>query len=225
MCLRQSICGWSSVIDDGAAIAETAVHEAPGFQDRAVAATKAAVKTVLNVGCGYALRRGLHPTFLGPEWREVRLDINPAVQPDLLCSITDMGPVGDGTVDAVWSSHNLEHLHRHEVPIALAEFMRVLRPGGRLLLTLPDLQSVAELVVKDQLETEAYLSRSGPITPLDMIFGHGASLARGDRYMAHKCGFTMTTLQTLLEEARFAGVRVWRGKSFDIWATGNKLGV
>ena len=128
-------------------------------------------------------------------------------------------------MDAIWSSHNLEHLHRHEVPIALGEFVRVLRPGGRLLLTLPDLQSVAELVVKDQLEAEAYTSPSGPITPLDMIFGHGASLARGDRYMAHKCGFTVTTLRGLLDGAGFGEVKVWRGKSFDIWATGFKHGL
>jgi predicted SAM-dependent methyltransferase len=132
-----------------------------------------------------------------------------------------MSPVEDASADTIWSSHNLEHLHRHEVPIALAEFMRVLRPGGQLPLTLPDLQSVKELVVKDQLEVEAYTLPSGPITPLDMIFGHGASLAEGDGYMAHKCGFTVTSLRGLLEQAGFEGVKVWRGKSFDIWATGS----
>ncbi len=111
------------------------------------------------------------------------------------------------------------------LPIALGEFVRVLRPGGRLLLTLPDLQSVAELVVRDQLETEAYMSPSGPITPLDMIFGHGASLARGDHHMAHKCGFTVTTLRGLLDEAGLVGVKVWQGKACDIWATGYKHGL
>ena len=73
-------------------------------------------KTVLNVGCGYPLRQKLHRQFHGPEWREIRLDLDPAVQPDVVCSITDTGPVTDDSVDAVWSSHNLEHLQRHEVP-------------------------------------------------------------------------------------------------------------
>ena len=218
-CWRRSICGWSSVTDRNEVAASGFMESDAG--ERVAAAEP---KTVLNVGCGYPLRHRLHPSFHGPEWREVRLDINPAVKPDILSSITDMRLVADGSVDALWSSHNLEHLHRYEVPVALGEFVRVLRPGGSLLMTLPDLQSVAELVVKDGLETEAYMSPSGPITPLDMIFGHTASLARGDQYMAHRCGFTVGTLRKVLEEAGFVGVKVWRGKSFDIWATGFRGG-
>jgi hypothetical protein len=179
-------------------------------------------KTVLNVGCGYPLRQKLHPHFHGPEWREIRLDLDPTVAPDIVCSITDMGPVAPGSVDAIWSSHNLEHLQRHEVPLALAEFLRVLRPHGFLLLTLPDLRQVARLVVEDRLEDQAYTSLSGPITPLDMIFGHTPSLACGNRFMAHRTGFTARTLQKLLIEAGFAEITLRQGASFDLWATAYK---
>ncbi|HEX5321459.1 MAG TPA: methyltransferase domain-containing protein [Stellaceae bacterium] len=178
-------------------------------------------RVVLNVGCGYAPRTRLHPYFQDGPWREVRLDIDPAVHPDICCSMTDMAPVGTGSVDAVWSSHNLEHLHRHEVPAALGEFCRVLRPRGMLLLTLPDLQRVAEMVAKDELESEAYMSPSGPITPLDMIFGHTASLALGRIHMAHKTGFTATSLQKLLAEAGFVEVELRRAP-FDLWARAHK---
>jgi SAM-dependent methyltransferase len=174
-------------------------------------------KTVLNVGCGYANRQGLHPSFQGEEWREVRLDINPAVNPDVLCSMTDMQPIASESIDAIWSSHNLEHLQRHQVPTALAEFRRVLRPGGEMLLTLPDLQRIAELIAGDGLEDEAYSSPAGPITPLDMIFGHTASLARGNEYMAHRTGFTARTLRQLLIEAGFTGVMLQR-EGFALWA-------
>ena len=150
--------------------------------------------------------------------------MDPAVQPEICCSITDMSPVADDSVDAVWSSHNLEHLQRHEVPLALAEFVRVLKPGGLLLLTLPDLQQVAQLVAEDRLEDEAYTSLSGPITPLDMIFGHTASLARGNQLMAHRTGFTARTLQKLLFEAGFIDITLRRGGSFDLWATAYKAG-
>jgi predicted SAM-dependent methyltransferase len=180
--------------------------------------------TVLNVGCGYPLRQKLHRHFHGPEWREIRLDLDPAVQPDIVGSITDMGPVAADSVDAVWSSHNLEHLQRHEVPQALTEFLRVLKPHGLLLLTLPDLQQVAQLVVEDRLEDSAYVSQSGPIMPLDMIFGHTASLARGNQFMAHRTGFTARSLHKLLIEAGFVEISVRQRTSFDLWATSYKPG-
>jgi predicted SAM-dependent methyltransferase len=179
-------------------------------------------KIVLNVGCGYPLRQKLHRHFHGPEWREIRLDLDPAVQPDIVCSMTDMRPVSANTIDAVWSSHNLEHLQRHEVPLALGEFIRVLKPRGLVLLTLPDLQQVAQLVVDDRLEDEAYYSPSGPVTPLDMIFGHTASVARGNRFMAHRTGFTARSLHQALIEAGFVDARVRAGGSFDLWASAYK---
>lgn len=195
---------------------------APQASLRGIDRLPAASRTVLNVGCGYPFRQRLHKHFHGPEWREIRLDIDAAVQPDILCSITDMSPVADASVDAIWSSHNLEHIHRHEVPFALGEFLRVLKPGGLLLATLPDLQQVAELVAADRLEDEAYLSPSGPVAPLDMIFGHGPSLARGYAFMAHKTGFTRRSLHQLLVETGFAEVRVRRGGAFDLWAAACK---
>ncbi|MBV9859423.1 MAG: methyltransferase domain-containing protein, partial [Alphaproteobacteria bacterium] len=113
-------------------------------------------KIVLNVGCGYAPRQNLHETFRGAEWREIRFDIDPSVRPDIVGSMTDMRAVEPDSVDAVWSSHTLEHLQRHEVPLALREFLRVLRPGGMLMVNLPDLQRIAALVAADRLEDEAY---------------------------------------------------------------------
>jgi len=187
-----------------------------------IAESSPAHKTVLNVGCGYPLRQRLHRQFHGPEWREIRLDLDPAVQPDIVCSITDMSPVTTGSVDAIWSSHNLEHLQRHEVPLALSEFIRALKPRGFLFLTLPDLRQVAQLVAEDRLEDQAYASPSGPITALDMIFGHTASLARGNAFMAHRTGFTARTLHRVLTEAGFVDVAVRQGNSFDLWATAYK---
>lgn len=181
------------------------------------------VRMVLNVGCGHP-HRGLNQYFKGPQWREIRLDIDPTVKPDILCSMTDMAAVASGSVDAVWSSHNLEHLCRHEVPAALGEFIRVLKPGGLLMATLPDLQQVAELVVAGRLEEQAYMSPSGPVSALDMIYGHTASLARGYRFMAHRTGFSRGSLERVIREAGFVDVRVRRGGAFDLWAEAYRPG-
>ena len=130
------------------------------------------MKTLLHVGCGPKRKDQTTPGFNSPNWKELRLDIDPSVQPDLLGTMTDMRTVESESVDAVFSSHNIEHLYPHEVPGALAEFLRVLKPTGFVVITCPDLQSVCAVVAQDKLTDTAYTSPAGPITPLDILFGH-----------------------------------------------------
>lgn len=182
----------------------------------------AAVQTrqVLHVGCGAADPAKLPAAFF-PQglWSELRLDIDPQVGPDIVASITDMSVVASGSVDAVWSAHNLEHLRAHEVPLALAEFRRVLRPMGFALVTMPDLQQVAALVAEGNLEGTAYISALGPIAALDMLYGFRPSVAGGNDFMGHKTGFTAGTLAQHLTAAGFAQVQVQRDGAFALWAT------
>jgi tetratricopeptide (TPR) repeat protein len=172
-----------------------------------------ALRDVLHVGSGVYSRAKLPPVFQDPVWKEIRLDIDPAVGPDIVASITDMAAVADGSVDAVYSSHNLEHLYPHEVPVALREMRRVLKPGGFLFVTLPDLEEVCARVAGDRLEDPLYVSPMGPIAPLDILYGHRPSLASGNTFMAHRTGFTRGTLARALIEAGFAAVMVQRALS------------
>ncbi len=156
-------------------------------------------------------------------WDEVRLDIDPACKPDLIGDITDMKTAFSRCYDAVWSSHNIEHLRRHQVPLALAEFYRVLRPGGRVMISCPDLQSVMQFAIDNGLETKAYESPAGTIRPIDMIFGHSASIADGNEFMAHRTGFTAEVLTRLMLLAGFCNVTVVRDcASFSLSAKGDK---
>jgi SAM-dependent methyltransferase len=176
---------------------------------------------VLHVGCGAAAPEKLHPAFRDPCWQEVRLDIDPEVEPDVVASITDMQSLEDGGFDAVFSSHNLEHLYAHEVPLALREFRRVLKPSGLALITLPDLQAVAQLLADGSLTEPAYQSPLGPIAPIDILYGFRPALALNNLYMAHHTGFTGHSLLSALTEAGFAVATVQRNPpAFCLWAIG-----
>lgn len=171
------------------------------------------------MGCGPKQAGKLHPTFKPAEWHELRLDINPAVEPDIVASMTNLSSIPSASFDAVWSSHNLEHLEAHEVPLALREFRRVLNGTGFLLITLPDLQRVAELVAQDKLLETAYVSPAGPIAPLDMIFGFRKAIAAGNHFMAHRTGFTARSLGQAIVDAGFAVARIKRDDHFNLWGT------
>jgi predicted SAM-dependent methyltransferase len=162
----------------------------------------------------------LHGLFRqSAEWDEIRLDIDPRVRPDIICSTVDMrGVVESESVDAVWSSHTVEHLHEHEAMLAFAEFRRVLVPSGFLLLRCPDLEAVVRLLLEKGLDHVAYRSAAGPITPLDMLFGHRSSITAGNHFMSHHTGFTDERLGTMLVDAGFAEVRTCATEGFDLWA-------
>lgn len=177
------------------------------------------MKIFLHVGCGHKRKDRTTIGFNTPEWQELRLDIDKGVTPDIVGTMTDMSAVRDSSVDAVFSSHNIEHLYPHEVAKALSEFRRVLKADGFAVITCPDLQSVCALIAEDKLLEPAYTSPAGPIAPLDILYGHRPHLAKGNLFMAHRCGFTQRVLTGVLRSAGFATIASKRREKpfYDLW--------
>lgn len=163
---------------------------------------------VLHVGCGGESL---------PDWlegcEETRLDINPAHSPDIVAGMTDMGNIGE--YDAVYCSHCLEHIHGYEVARALAEFHRVLRPGGCALIAVPDLEDARPT------DEVLYVSPAGPVTGMDLFYG-GQALVERMPYMEHHTGFTAATLASVLEGAGFDPVAVSRISFFNLFGAAVK---
>jgi predicted SAM-dependent methyltransferase len=170
---------------------------------------------VLHVGCGGS--RVPEVIFPAAEWAETRLDIDPSVAPDIVASITDL-PVADASVQAVYSAHNLEHLTPWDVPVALAEFRRVLAPGGFVMIAVPDLQQAARRIADGEGHALAYDAPSGPVTAFDIVFGWAPATANNP-WMSHRCGFTLDTLHALLCAAGFKDVVV-RSTAWQLEALG-----
>ncbi len=180
-------------------------------------------RLLLHVGCGRDTKASTGTGFQSDDWREIRLDIDFGAKPDVVCSMLNMTPVPDASCDAVYSSHNIEHVYPHEVAIALAEFLRVLKSDGFLVLTCPDLQSVCSLIAEGRLIEPAYIASVGPIAPLDILYGHRPQLAAGKLFMAHHCGFTLDSLVAVLREAGFAKMYGFRRADWlDLWVLASK---
>ena len=160
------------------------------------------MKTFLHVGCGDEPQSNI-VGFNNDNWNEIRLDIDESVNPDIVGTLTDMQSVEVGSVDAVYSSHNIEHIFPHEVPVALSEFYRVLKEDGIVVITCPDIQSVGEAIAQDKLFETLYESTMGPVTAFDILYGHRETTLDGNVFMIHKGGFTYSTLDKAFFEAGF----------------------
>ncbi|GAB1715465.1 MAG: generic methyltransferase [Nitrobacter sp.] len=166
-------------------------------------------KRLLNAGSGPGSARRIARMVREQDLTEVRFDIDPGVQPDVVGSILDLGKsFKPQSFDVIWSSHVLEHLYAHDVFPALRQFHRILKRDGFALIMTPDLEAVARFIVEQGVATVAYHSPSGPIRPLDMLYGHSRAIEEGHAHMAHRTGFTAERLGNLLLMAGFLTVSV-----------------
>jgi predicted SAM-dependent methyltransferase len=178
------------------------------------------MKTLLHVGCASLSITDLKG-FNNNHWNEIRLDIDERRNPDIVGTLTDMSLVKTASIDAIYSAYNIDHIYPHEVPIALNEFYRVLNEDGIVIIKCPDIQTVCELVAQDKLLETFYESPAGPISPIDILFGNRRAVAKGNIYMAKKCGFTYSVLDGAFHQAGFMarfGGRVKNGRELSLVA-------
>ena len=160
---------------------------------------------VLDLGCGtgrfVAAARDAGADVVGVDVAERALDRARRVAPGAdLRLVSDDGtlPLGHGEVDLVWCSEVLEHVP--DTAGFLTEVRRVLRRGGRLLLTVPDHGRL--------LVTVPFHGRvKGALIALLRFDAHFDPLGQHLRF------YTAGSLRTTLERAGFDAVQVrpWGG--------------
>lgn len=138
----------------------------------------------LNIGCG---NRRI-PGYTG-------VDVVPREAADIVAPAHSI-PLPDGSVDEIFGCHIWEHFFRWECDDVIVEWKRLLRPGGRLVLELPNLIKCCENLLSGRMRGGKHphqLSYHG-------LFGD----PRGkDRHMAHVWGWTPETLREFLTEYGF----------------------
>jgi predicted SAM-dependent methyltransferase len=92
---------------------------------------------LLNLGCGGRFR---------PDW--INLDLASIGVGVLACDLRKGIPFPDASFDVVYHSHVLEHFSSREGLELLKSCYRVLRPGGRIRVAVPDLERIARLYLE-----------------------------------------------------------------------------
>lgn len=159
---------------------------------------------LLHVGCGAKDKSAL-AGFDTPDWQEIRLDADEKVTPDIAGNLANISHIQNASIDAVYCAHHLHYYYAHEVPMALKEIHRVLKPDGFMVLTAPDLQALSEFIIAGHLMDALYYSPSGSTTPLDILYGNRRLAAQGNA-LTPKTGFSWDSFCEALQAAEFKSI-------------------
>lgn len=117
-------------------------------------------------------------------------------QPDVVCDIRDLGVFPDGHADEVMAVHVIEHFYRWEVAALLKEWVRVLKPGGKLVLETPNLITACQELLKNPDSASAPDAR-GQRT-MWCLYGDPQ---HHDPLMCHRWLYTPQSLAQVMHEA------------------------
>lgn len=147
-----------------------------------------ASKTRLHLGCGSA-----HvPGFLN-------IDAQAGARgADLICNLEELERVyPEGNAELIYACHVLEHFSHRDADQLLGVFYRLLREGGELRLSVPDMDRIVRVYAENW--THFRTPGNGPWHGL--IWG-----GQEDEFDFHKTGFNLCWLRFLLERWGFHDV-------------------
>jgi predicted SAM-dependent methyltransferase len=134
------------------------------------------------------------------------LNANAAPYVDHVCNANDLAQFADDTFAAIYASHIVEHFdYANELASALREWNRVLVPGGKAYISVPDLDVLARLFLeKDRLTADERFF------VMRMIFG-----GHVDRYDYHAAGLNEEFLARFLTASGYVNIK--RVQQFDLF--------
>jgi len=124
-------------------------------------------------------------------------------------------------VSGIYSSHSLEHLPFREAKLALRNWNKVLKPGGKLYLAIPDLEEIMRILLDTTVPSHikwnwyVYTLFGYQVDP-DKYANNPELNLPSDSGQYHTCGFTKETIQQYLVESGYAIEDIY---NYDGWST------
>ena len=130
------------------------------------------------------------------------LNANPAPNVDHVCNANDLSQFADGTFSEIYASHIVEHLdYNNELEATLKEWWRTLEPGGKIYISVPDLDVLAKLILlRDKLTVDERFF------VMRMMFG-----GHIDKYDYHVVGLNEAFLTAFLKKTGYINVKKVKG--------------
>ena len=158
---------------------------------------------------GWPTKMKLH--IGGKQFREgwKILDVQPGPNVDFVGDIRSLEGFSDESCSEIYCSHVLQHLPVNDIVPALKSLHRILAPGGRLMISVPDFDVLVALFQRSDLD----LAQRFRI--MRMVFG-----GQMDPFDFHCVGLTFDFLVGYLAQAGFSSVE--QVESFDLFSDGSK---
>ena len=146
----------------------------------------------LHLGCGAAVKEG---------WTNIDIENHPGVVVHDLTKPLNF--IASGTVDYIFSEHFIEHITRPQGLALLKECYRMLKPGGVVRVTCPDLDTLIDDYKVEKIDRwrDGWL----PKTPCQMV-------NEGMRLWGHQFLYNVRELDLIFKQAKFWDIEFckWR---------------
>jgi predicted SAM-dependent methyltransferase len=147
----------------------------------------------LSIGCG--------PVDFGKDWIHVDGGDYPHLDSK---NIVNLDKYSDNTFEVIYASHVLEYFDRTEVLTVLHEWSRVLKPGGKLRIAVPDFEAMVKLYLEEGFFLKSFL---GP------LYG---KMPMGDETIYHKTTYDFHSLNEVLLGVGFSSVDRYNWRDYDV---------
>lgn len=144
----------------------------------------------LNVCCG---------TKVLPGYTNIDIAQTGDTPPDIMCNAMSV-PLPDACADEIMCIHGFEHFYPWEAEDLVKEWRRLLKPGGLLVLELPNLLKCCANIISGLKKAGKHPDQLG-------MWGAYGDPRTSNPFMMHRWGWSPVTLGEFLTRHCFVGIR------------------